>query len=132
MKKSGTKKLFSAEEKEIILRWKREGMKQKEIAERCNVSKSTISYILKRYSNGDISTKKHLCGRKKLLTNQEIAVVREGVGKNRRISGPKLAEKINNNLKKTISPKTAKRYIKSNGLRACIKLREKYCRFWIK
>jgi Transposase len=38
--------------------------------------------------------------------------------KNRRISGPKLSEYVKREIKKNISPKTAKRYIKLEGFKA--------------
>jgi transposase len=102
----------------LVLRWKKEGIKQNDIARRMNTSETTISFILKRYSESDLTTKNHLCGRKRILNDLEIREVQDFVEENRDISGPKLAGIIESNTKKKISPKTAKHYIKINGLKA--------------
>jgi DNA-binding CsgD family transcriptional regulator len=118
MKKSGFKKQLSISEKEHMLRWKKEGATHKEIARRLNISKSTVSYNLKKMYMNDFSSKRHLCGRKTSLTKNEIEKVNKIVEENRRLSGTKIADIVKRDMHKIISPKTAKRYIKLGGLKA--------------
>jgi transposase len=119
MNESGKKPELSYSKKELILRWTNEGVIQKEIAKRLGIAESTVSYTLKNSVNGTPVSKKSLCGRKKALTDKEIMRVREVVEKDRWISGPKLANKVKRDLGKKISAKTAKRYIKTDGLKIC-------------
>jgi DNA-binding CsgD family transcriptional regulator len=118
MKKSGIKKQLCISEKEHMLRWKQEGVTQKEIAKRLNVSESTVSYNLKRIYMNDFSNKRYLCGRKTSLTKSEMEKINEIVEGNRRLSGPKIANIVKREMTKEISSKTAKRYIKLRGFKA--------------
>jgi hypothetical protein len=70
-----------------------------------------------------LTTKKHLSGRKKILTNKEIEEINKKVEDNRRITGPKIAIMIQNEMEREISSKTAKRYAVLDGLRLRISRR---------
>jgi transposase len=118
MKVFHSKKQLSPGQKKDILRWKNEGIKQKEIAARLKVAECTICRVLRRNNNNDFSCKRSRSGRKKTLTEGEIKVIQAEVEKNRGISGPKLSEYVKREIKKNISPKTAKRYIKLEGFKA--------------
>jgi transposase len=104
----------------MIIRWSSEGYTQVKIAELCKISQSTVNNILKHQVNGEPLSKKHFSGRKKVLTDMEIKKFQGEVEKNRDISGPKLAKKIERETGKKVSPKTAKRYIKAVGLKLAV------------
>ena len=111
---------LSNSERSLVFTWKNEGISQKKIAYRLGVSQRCISYILSHFNSEDYSNKMHLTGRKKKLNINEIKNVIELVNENRKVSAPKMCTMIEDNINKKISPRTFKRYISLDGLKAAI------------
>jgi hypothetical protein len=53
-------------ERKLIFKWKKEGIMRLGTTERC------VSYVLNNYDENNFCSRKHLCGRKNKLSNQEI------------------------------------------------------------
>jgi hypothetical protein len=84
------------------------------------ISESCVSYTLKNYKIDSCESKLIDCGRKKILSNEEINFVISLVEKNRKISAPKIAKIIQEKFNKKVSSKTIIRYISLGGLKAGI------------
>lgn len=117
MSKNKPRTSLSDSERNLILKWSKEGTK---IAERLEISRQVVSYVLKTYDSTSLSSRKHLSGRKSKLTMKEIKVVHDIAEKNRRISAPKLQNLVAEVVGKQVSSKTIKRYLALDGLKAAI------------
>ena len=112
------RKMLSNSDRLLVLKWKAEGIKQVEIANRLGVTPRCVSYVLKTYSNDDFNSKKSNCGRKPILCHKELSELNKVISADRFTTGTKLAMTAGNIFHKAISPKTAKRYANYLGFQA--------------
>jgi transposase len=109
---------LSESERCLIFKWKGEGIIQKEIASRLSVSEGCVSYVLKNYTKDNMTNIMYLTGRMRLLNEDEIMRVQVLAENNRKISALKLVVQVQNEIGKEVGPKTIKRYLASNGVKA--------------
>jgi transposase len=113
------RRMLTDTERRLIFSWKKEGIQHKEIAKRLNIAKTTVTYVLKTYTEDNYFAKTHTRGRKRILSAIEIVSMIDKVEENRRLSANKLAVQVQKDMNKSISLKTIKRYLRFNGFKAC-------------
>jgi transposase len=103
--------MLSKEEKNValgfeVVRLSDEGFSQRRIAEKPQLPKSTVQHILKNCRIRNTVMRIKGSGRKKLLDDEDKAILFESVDKNPMISAKKLSMEIAKRTEKKVTPRT--------------------------
>lgn len=102
-------------ERELILKFHKEGKSYREIAELVGRCVSTIHYIIKKSKTEETITNKHRTGRPKKLTSREEKIIIREIKKDPNISAANLAQMVADNFKKDVHPELCRRILRSNN-----------------
>ncbi|CAK9814356.1 Transposable element Tc1 transposase [Anthophora quadrimaculata] len=121
----GTKKIeLSVEMRSQIITLSKEGYSIRSIAEKVGVSKSCVSYSIKKYGATGICSSVKRTGRPRKTTQAEDRHIITISKRNRRDTATEIAAEVNKSREETISVSTIKRRLKEGGLRGCVAVKK--------
>lgn len=118
------KNQISIEKRAAICALHDEGLSEREIASRLNVSCKGVHYtIVRKRETGQLSDRKRI-GRPRATTSAEDNYIITTSKRNRRLTAPEITHAVNENRDKNISVTTVKTRLLAAGLRGCVAVRK--------
>ncbi|KAK2578078.1 hypothetical protein KPH14_001026 [Odynerus spinipes] len=102
-------------ERELILKYHKQGKSYREIAELIGRCLSTVPYIIKQSKTEHTVLNKHRTGRPKKLTQREEKMVVREIKKDPHISATKLTQMVAKDFNKNVHPELCRRILRNNN-----------------
>lgn len=119
-------KEISADERNIILKLRKEGKTYREIGQIVGRSHSSVQYVVESFNSTGSILSKSRSGRPRKLTEREERTILQAVKRNPRITASKISENIKNSFDKDVHEDTVRKIIKRNGYRSHVARRKPY------